>query len=71
MNDDDYALLRTLAARPIAVLPPSIERGMAVLSAAGYATRTDDGWIATATGCLALESSPKRAASKTFRKDAS
>jgi hypothetical protein len=60
MSNDDYALLRTLAARPIAVLLPAIEPRMAVLSAAGYVTRTHDGWIATSTGCSALEAEPGR-----------
>ena len=60
MSNDDYALLRTLAARPIAVLLPAIEPRMAVLSAAGYVTRTQDGWIATSTGCSALEAEPGR-----------
>ena len=60
MSNDDYALLRTLAARPIAVLLPAIQPRMAVLSAAGYVTRTQDGWIATSTGCSALEAEPGR-----------
>jgi len=60
MSNDDYALLRTLAARPIAALLPAIQPRMAVLSAAGYVTRTQDGWIATSTGCSALEAEPGR-----------
>ena len=43
MSNDDYALLRTLAARPIAVLSPANEPRMAVLIGAGYAARTQDG----------------------------
>jgi hypothetical protein len=60
MNHDDYALLRTLAARPVTVLPPAFKLRMAALTAAGYAAHTQDGWVATAKGCSALEALPKR-----------
>jgi hypothetical protein len=60
MNHDDYALLRTLAARPVTVLPPAFKLRMAALTAAGYAAHTHDGWIATSEGCSALEAMPRR-----------
>ena len=60
MNHDDYALLRTLAARPITVLLPAFEARMAMLVAAGYAAETNDGWVATPKGCSALEALPKQ-----------
>lgn len=60
MNHDDYALLRTLAARPVTVLPPAFKARMEALTAAGYASHTHDGWVATSKGCSALEAKPKR-----------
>jgi hypothetical protein len=60
MNHDDYALLRTLAARPVTVLQPAFKLRMEALTAAGYAAHAHDGWVATSKGCSALEATPMR-----------
>jgi hypothetical protein len=61
MSDDDIAFLRTLAVRPIATLPPTLQSRMNALAEKGYVTHTSDGWIATQLGCSVLEE--KRASS--------
>ena len=55
MSQDDLALLRALAARPITNVSPTSHPRLAALVQEGYVACTADGWLATALGCSVLE----------------
>lgn len=45
MSQDDLALLRALAARPIGNVSPTSHPRLAALVQDGYVARTADGWL--------------------------
>lgn len=55
MPEQDLALLRTLAIRPVRTIASSLEPIVIALQSAGYVTYSPDGWIATAKGCELIE----------------
>ena len=55
MSQDELALLRALAARPITNVSPTSHPRLAALVQEGYVACTADGWLATALGCSVLE----------------
>ena len=61
MTHDQLAVLRSFAARPIPVIPPSLQSIAEDLRKVGYITCNSDGWIATAEGCNAIERQRARA----------
>jgi hypothetical protein len=61
MTHDQLAVLRSFAARPIRVIPPSLQSIAEDLRKVGYITCNSDGWIATAEGCNAIERQRARA----------
>ena len=61
MPEQNLALLRTLAIRPVRTIASSLEPIVIALQSAGYVTYSPDGWIATAEGCELIEQKRKAA----------
>ena len=61
MPEQNLALLRTLAIRPVRTIAPSLEPIVIALQSAGYVIYSPDGWIATAEGCQLIEQKRKAA----------
>ena len=61
MTHEELAVLRSFAARPIRVIPASLQTIVEDLRKVGYVTCNSDGWIATAEGCNAIERQRARA----------
>ena len=59
MREQNLALLRTLAIRPVRTIAPSLEPIVNALQSAGYISDSPDGWIATAEGCELIEQERK------------
>jgi hypothetical protein len=55
MTHDELAVLRSFAARPVRAIPPGLQAVVEDLRRAGFIIRYEDGWIATAEGCNAIE----------------
>jgi hypothetical protein len=55
MPEHHLALLKSLALRPTRSIARNLETIIAALHTAGYVARGPDGWMATASGCAAIE----------------
>jgi hypothetical protein len=55
MPEHHLALLKSLALQPTRSIARNLEEIVAALHTAGYVARGPDGWMATASGCAAIE----------------
>lgn len=55
MAEQNLAVLKSLAIRPVRDVAPGIKPVVIALQDAGYVSHGPDGWIATAEGCQLIE----------------